>query len=54
MHGVPQMKLKVAIEDVKFLRATSLQKNQDITVTIAIHRGKCIDKIQFSKFLLLI
>lgn len=39
MHGVPQMKLKVAIEDVKFLRATSLQKNQDITVTIAIHRG---------------
>lgn len=34
------MKMKVVFEDVKFLRATSLQKNQDILVTIAIHRGE--------------
>lgn len=39
MFGVPQMKMKVVFEDVKFLRATSLQKNQDILVTIAIHRA---------------
>lgn len=40
MVGVPQMNMKVTFEDVKFLRATSLQKNQDILVTIAIHRGE--------------
>ncbi|CRK94451.1 CLUMA_CG007958, isoform A [Clunio marinus] len=39
MMGVPQMNLKVMYEDVKFLRATSLQKNQDIYVTINIHRA---------------
>lgn len=39
MVGVPQMNMKVVFEDVKFMRATSLQKNQDIIVTIAIHRG---------------
>lgn len=39
MMGVPQMNMKVVFEDVKFMRATSLQKNQDILVTIAIHRG---------------
>lgn len=39
MVGVPQMNLKVVFEDVKFMRATSLQKNQDIIVTIAIHRA---------------
>jgi fatty acid synthase, animal type len=39
MHGIPQMQMKVVFEDVKFMRATSLQKNQDIVVTIAIHRA---------------
>jgi fatty acid synthase, animal type len=38
MHGVPQMNMKVVFEDVKFMRATSLQKNQDILVSIVIHR----------------
>lgn len=39
MMGIHHTKLKVSLEDVKFLRATSLVKNQDIMVTISIHRG---------------
>lgn len=39
MLGISHTKLKVVFEDVKFLRATSLAKNQDVLVTIAIHRG---------------
>lgn len=42
MYGVPQMSMKIVFEDVKFMRATSLQKNQDILVTIAIHRGESV------------
>jgi len=40
MMGVRHTKLKVIFENVKFLRATSLAKNQDVLVTISIHRGK--------------
>lgn len=39
MCAVPQMRMKVMFENVKFLRATSLQKNQEIIVTVVIHRG---------------
>ncbi|XP_070509346.1 fatty acid synthase-like [Chironomus tepperi] len=39
MMGVRHTKLKVIFENVKFLRATSLAKNQDVLVTISIHRG---------------
>jgi fatty acid synthase, animal type len=39
MMGVPQNEMKVIFEEVKFIRATSMQKNQDISVTIAIHRA---------------
>jgi len=30
---------KIVFEDVKFLRATSLQLDQDIKITLSIHRG---------------
>ena len=33
------MKLKVIFEEVKFMRATSMQKDQDISVTIVINRA---------------
>lgn len=46
MQGCLHMNMKVVFEDVKFLRATALQKNQDIIITISISRGKC-----FLKFL---
>lgn len=39
MHGIYHTNLKVIFEEVKFLRATSLVKNQDILVTCSIHRG---------------
>jgi fatty acid synthase, animal type len=39
MLGVPQMNLKVVFEEVKFMRATSMQKDQDISVTIVINRA---------------
>ena len=39
MLAVPQMKLKVIFEEVKFMRATSMQKDQDISVTIVINRA---------------
>lgn len=39
MMGIHYTKVKVVFEDVKFLRATSLAKNQDVFVTINIHRG---------------
>ena len=32
------MNMKVVFEDIKFMRATSLQKNQDILVSVVIHR----------------
>lgn len=40
MQGVHFENLAVTFEEVKFLRATSLQKTQDITLSISIHRGK--------------
>jgi fatty acid synthase, animal type len=39
MIGVPQNKMKVVFEEVKFMRATSMQKDQDVVLTISIHRG---------------
>lgn len=39
MCAVPQMNMKVIFENVKFMRATSLQKNQEIIVTVVIHRA---------------
>ncbi len=39
MIGVPYEKVKVVFENVRFLRATSLNKNQDVLITISIHRG---------------
>lgn len=39
MMGVPQNKMKVMIEEVKFMRATSLQANQDVSITIVINRA---------------
>lgn len=39
MIGIPYEKVKVVFEDVRFLRATSLNKNQDVLITISIHRG---------------
>jgi fatty acid synthase, animal type len=39
MSGLPQMETTVVFEAIKFLRATSVQKDQDIVVTINIHRG---------------
>ena len=47
MMGVKHTNLKVIFEDVKFLRATSLAKNQDVVVTISIHRGKNLKFFNF-------
>lgn len=39
MIGMHYENVKVIFEEVRFLRATSLNKNQDVLVTISIHRG---------------
>lgn len=39
MIGAPFEKVKVVLDEVRFLRATSLNKNQDVLITISIHRG---------------
>lgn len=39
MYGKHFEKTKVIFDDINFLRATSLTKNQDVLITIAIHRG---------------
>lgn len=39
MIGMAFEKVKVIFEEVRFLRATSLNKNQDVLITISIHRG---------------
>lgn len=39
MIGMPFESVKVMFEEVRFLRATSLNKNQDVLITISIHRG---------------
>lgn len=39
MVGMAFENVKVVFEDVRFLRATSLNKNQDVLITISIHRG---------------
>ena len=40
MHGTLQNIMKVVMEDIKFMRATAMQPNQDILITIMIHRGE--------------
>ena len=50
MHGIPFDKMKIIFEEIKFLRATSMQKNQDILITITIHRGTALKKIFFYYF----
>jgi hypothetical protein len=37
--GEPSEKVKVVIDDVKFLRATALIENHDIIVNITVQRG---------------
>lgn len=39
MIGMHYEKVRAILEDIHFLRATSLSKNQDVLITIAIHRG---------------
>ncbi|KAG5684248.1 hypothetical protein PVAND_013485 [Polypedilum vanderplanki] len=39
MIGMNFEKVKVVFEDIQFLRATALNKNQDVLITISIHRG---------------
>jgi fatty acid synthase len=39
MQGMPYEQLPVTFEEVKFLRATSLMKNQDVILSISIHRS---------------
>lgn len=39
MIGMAYENVKVVFEEVRFLRATSLNKNQDVLITISIHRG---------------
>lgn len=39
MIGMAYENVKVVFEDIRFLRATSLVKNQDVLITISIHRG---------------
>ncbi|XP_070494680.1 fatty acid synthase-like [Chironomus tepperi] len=39
MIGAHYEKVKVVFDDIHFLRATSLTKNQDVLITISIHRG---------------
>lgn len=39
MIGMAYENVKVIFEEVRFLRATSLNKNQDVLITISIHRG---------------
>ena len=41
MLGKSFEKLKVVIHDIKFLQTTVLSKNNDINITISIHRSKC-------------
>lgn len=40
MHGIPQMKVKVVFEDVKFTNVLKLRENQDVRILCHIHRGK--------------
>jgi len=40
MMGTHHSNLKVVIDDIKFMRATSMTPNQDIDVTISIAKGK--------------
>lgn len=40
MHGFKYEETAVVFEEVKFLRATSLAKNQDVILGISIHKGK--------------
>lgn len=39
MRGMQQERLAVMFEDVKFLRATQLTKEQNAEMTVSIHRG---------------
>lgn len=39
MQGVPFEQLPVTFEEVKFLRATNLMKNQDFVLSICINKG---------------
>lgn len=39
MNGRHFEHMKVILEDIHFLRATSLNKNQDVLITISVHRG---------------
>lgn len=50
MLGYPHEELPVTIEDVKFLRATSLFKNQDVMLSISIHKGMVTDLIEEKYF----
>lgn len=45
MTGVPQMKVKVMFEDVKFSEVLKLKENQDVSLLCHIHRGKFIVKL---------
>lgn len=42
MHGLPYEQLPVTFDEVQFVRATSLVKNQDVTLSISIHKSKKI------------
>jgi fatty acid synthase, animal type len=40
MKGMDLEKCPVTLEDVEFLRATSLMKNREFIFSVSIHRGK--------------
>lgn len=40
LHGKHYESFPVILENVKFLRATSLMKNKDVILSISIHKGK--------------
>lgn len=51
MSGVPQMKIKIMFEDVKFSNVLKLTENQDVTILCHIHRGKfSVFKFLFQEF----
>lgn len=41
LHGKSYENFPVTLENVQFLRATSLMKNKDVMLSISIHKGIC-------------
>lgn len=50
-HSIHFENLPVIFEDVRFMRATNLKKNQDVVLSISIDRGEWFDNTFYNQFL---